>query len=99
MLKSPISRILTGKILAASLAVFATGGVALAATTGTFSGSGSVQGGASVSATGPAVTNTGDPFARHPDRSGASRFRVRLGVSVRFCLRFGLRLRLGLRRR
>src|SRR5579864_4439299 len=71
MLKSPISRILTGKILAASLAVFATGGVALAATTGTFSGSGSVQGSASVSATAPALPSAADPFAQTPTAAPA----------------------------
>jgi len=87
MLKSPISRILTGKILAASLAVFATGGVALAASTGTFSGSGSVQGGASVSSTFPAVTNTGDPFsvtptAAAPDDSASASATVSASASA-----------------
>ena len=39
MIKSPLAKLLTAKVLAATLTVFAGGGVALAASTGTFSGS------------------------------------------------------------
>jgi len=44
MIKSPLAKILTVKILASVLVVGASGGVALAASTGTFSGSGSGSG-------------------------------------------------------
>jgi hypothetical protein len=54
MLKSPLARILTTKIIAAALLVTATGGVALAASTGTFSGSAPNSGGNSAAA--PALT-------------------------------------------
>jgi hypothetical protein len=54
MIKSPLAKILTVKILASVLVVGASGGVALAASTGTFSGSGSGSepghGGSSVAA-------------------------------------------------
>jgi hypothetical protein len=40
MIKSPLAKLLTTKVIAAALTVFAGGGVALAASTGTFSGSG-----------------------------------------------------------
>lgn len=56
MIKSPLAKILTVKILASVLVVGASGGVALAASTGTFSGSGSgpgsepAHGGSSVAA-------------------------------------------------
>ena len=39
MIKSPLAKLLTTKVLAAGLTLFAGGGVALAASTGTFSGS------------------------------------------------------------
>jgi hypothetical protein len=64
MIKSPLAKILTTKVLAATLTVFAGGGVALAASTGSFSGPGP-----STSLTpGPAATSTsmsapaGDPL-------------------------------------
>jgi hypothetical protein len=50
MLKSPLAKILTTKIIAAGLLVTATGGVALAASTGTFSGSAPASGGTSAGA-------------------------------------------------
>lgn len=40
MIKSPLAKLLTAKMIAAALTVFAGGGVALAASTGTFSGPG-----------------------------------------------------------
>ena len=64
MIKSPLAKILTTKVLAATLTVFAGGGVALAASTGSFSGPGP---GASLTP-GPAATSTstsapaGDPL-------------------------------------
>jgi hypothetical protein len=45
MIKSPLAKILTTKIIAAALLVTATGGVALAASTGTFSGPAPSSGG------------------------------------------------------
>ena len=57
MIKSPLAKILTTKVLAATLTVFAGGGVALAASTGSFSGPGP-----STSLTpGPAATSTSAP--------------------------------------
>src|SRR6185437_16252020 len=49
MIKSPLARLLTAKVIAASVAVFATGGVALAASTGALTGSGSAGAGATAS--------------------------------------------------
>ena len=40
MIKSPLAKLLTTKVLATALAAFTTGGVALAASTGAFTGSG-----------------------------------------------------------
>ncbi len=66
MIKSPLAKLLTTKIIAAALTVFAGGGVALAASTGTFSGPGpaSQTPGAVVSSTpapagGPIVVPSG----------------------------------------
>ena len=47
MIKSPLAKLLTAKVVAASLAAFATGGVALAAGTGVIGGTGSAHVGAS----------------------------------------------------
>jgi MgtE intracellular N domain len=58
MIKSPLAKLLTTKVLAAALTVFAGGGVALAASTGTFSGPGpaaQTPGPAASSASAPAV--------------------------------------------
>ena len=41
MIKSPLAKLLTAKVIAASVAVFATGGVAVAASTGALTGSAS----------------------------------------------------------
>jgi hypothetical protein len=54
MIKSPLAKILTTKVLAATLTVFAGGGVALAASTGSFSGPGP----ATSLTPGPAATST-----------------------------------------
>ncbi|MGH3203380.1 MAG: magnesium transporter MgtE N-terminal domain-containing protein [Streptosporangiaceae bacterium] len=57
MIKSPLAKIVTTKVLAATLTVFAGGGVALAASTGTFSGSGP----ATSQTPGPVVSSTSAP--------------------------------------
>jgi MgtE intracellular N domain len=57
MIKSPLAKILTTKVLAATLTVFAGGGVALAASTGSFSGPGP----ATSLTPGPAATSTSAP--------------------------------------
>jgi hypothetical protein len=77
MIKSPLAKILTVKILASVLVVGASGGVALAASTGTFSGSGSgpgsepAHGGSSVTA--PVTPPAGGfiPSSAPDSRSGA----------------------------
>jgi hypothetical protein len=56
MIKSPLAKILTVKIIAAALAVTAGGGVALAASTGTFSGSSPA----------PSQTSTASPVTSVP---------------------------------
>ena len=60
MIKSPLAKLLTAKVIAAALTVFAGGGVALAASTGTFSGPGP----AASQTPGPAVspTSAGNPL-------------------------------------
>ena len=60
MIKSPLAKLLTAKVLAATLTVFAGGGVALAASTGTFSGAGP----AGSHTPGPAVSSTSAPAGR-----------------------------------
>jgi hypothetical protein len=57
MIKSPLAKLLTAKVIAAGLTVFAGGGVALAASTGTFSSPGP----ASSQTPGPAVSSTSAP--------------------------------------
>ena len=77
MIKSPLAKILTVKVLASVLAVGASGGVALAASTGTFSssgsGSGPAYGGSSVAApvTPPAgfIPSTSDSASASPSPS------------------------------
>ena len=56
MIKSPLAKLLTTKVIAAALTVFAGGGVALAASTGTFSGPGPAA-----QTPGPAVSSTSAP--------------------------------------
>jgi hypothetical protein len=73
MIKSPLAKILTVKVLASVLAVGAGGGVALAASTGTFSssgsGSGPAYGGSSVAAP---VTPPAGGFIPSPSDSGSA---------------------------
>jgi hypothetical protein len=73
MIKSPLAKILTVKVLASVLVVGASGGVALAASTGTFSSSGSGPGPASgaSSATSPVTPPTGG-FIPAPSDSGSA---------------------------
>jgi len=54
MIKSPLAKLLTVKVLAVSVAAFATGGVALAASDGVLTSSGSAQGHAGVGVSQPA---------------------------------------------
>ena len=62
MIKSPLARLLTAKVLGAALAVLATGGVALAATTGVLSGPASSPGHpASPQAAGPGTGQASSP--------------------------------------
>jgi hypothetical protein len=72
MIKSPLAKILTVKVLASVLVVGASGGVALAASTGTFSssgpGSGPAYGGSSVAAP---VTPPAGGFIPSPSDSGS----------------------------
>jgi len=75
MIKSPLAKILTVKVLASVLAVGASGGVALAASTGTFSGgpgsgSGPASGGSSVAA--PVTPPAGALQPSVPDSGSAS---------------------------
>jgi len=81
MIKSPLAKILTVKVLASVLVVGASGGVALAASTGTFSssgpGSGPAYGGSSVAAP---VTPPAGGFIPSPSDSGSA---SGLGVPVR----------------
>ena len=73
MIKSPLAKILTVKVLASVLVVGASGGVALAASTGTFSSSGSgsepAYGGSSVAAP---VTPPAGGFIPAPSDSGSA---------------------------
>jgi hypothetical protein len=73
MIKSPLAKILTVKVLASVLVVGASGGVALAASTGTFSssgsGSGPAYGGSSVAAP---VTPPAGGFIPSPSDSGSA---------------------------
>ena len=73
MIKSPLAKILTVKVLASVLVVGASGGVALAASTGTFSssgsGSGPAYGGSSVAAP---VTPPAGGFIPAPSDSGSA---------------------------
>src|SRR6266702_1798501 len=73
MIKSPLAKILTVKVLASVLVVGASGGVALAASTGTFSSSGSssgpASGGSSVAAP---VTPPAGGFIPSPSDSGSA---------------------------
>ena len=73
MIKSPLAKILTVKVLASVLVVGASGGVALAASTGTFSssgsGSGPASGGSSVAAP---VTPPAGGFIPAPSDSGSA---------------------------
>ena len=62
MIKSPLAKILTVKVIAAALAVTAGGGVALAASTGTFSGSSPAA----------SPTSTVSPVSSIPGLSGPS---------------------------
>ncbi len=79
MIKSPLAKILTVKVIAAALAVTAGGGVALAASTGTFSGSSPAPSGTSTARpvtsvpgwTGPSATPSGSGSAS-PSASAAS---------------------------
>jgi hypothetical protein len=76
MITSPLAKLLTAKVLAATLTVFAGGGVALAASTGTFSGPGPashipgpVASSTSAPAGGPLITPSGSGSAS-PTASG-----------------------------
>ena len=68
MIKSPLAKLLTAKVLAAALTVFAGGGVALAASTGSFSGPGP----ASSPSPGPATSSTSAPGGVLPVSPSAS---------------------------
>ncbi len=73
MIKSPLAKILTVKVLASVLVVGASGGVALAASTGTFSSSGSSSGPASGgSSVAPPVTPPAGGFIPSPSDSGSA---------------------------
>ena len=70
MIKSPLAKLLTAKVIAASVAVFATGGVALAASTGALTGSGSSPGSGSASLPpGPASVSVGSASVGGPART------------------------------
>ena len=73
MIKSPLAKILTVKVLASVLVVGASGGVALAASTGTFSSSGSGPGPASGASSAAApVTPPAGGFIPAPSDSGSA---------------------------
>src|SRR5580704_5579209 len=80
MIKSPLAKLLTAKVIAAALTVSAGGGVALAAGTGTFSGPGPashttpgpVASSTSAPAVGPLVTPSGSGSASAPGSGPAS---------------------------
>jgi hypothetical protein len=72
MIKSPIAKILTVKVIAAALAVSAGGGVALAASTGTFSGSSPVPSQTSVASPVTSVPGSAVPSASPSDSGSAS---------------------------
>src|SRR6202035_4450442 len=70
MIKSPLAKLLTAKVIAASVAVFATGGVALAASTGARTGSGSGPGRGSASlSSGPASVSASVSVGGHGSHS------------------------------
>jgi hypothetical protein len=71
--KSMLGKLLTAKILAASLAAVTTGGVALAAATGAFSGSGAATGaGPTIVGVSQASSSTSQPEAASPQSAAST---------------------------